>query len=116
MSIKEQLRFRLRSVIESSNTSIKAFSEQTGIPLRTLHNYLSGEREPSVENIIKVASEFNINLNWLLLGKNEMYLNDSLELTLNSSELELLNKYRLTNDSGKIILQKTSEIILNELK
>ena len=69
MSIKE----RIRDVITAQDISIKGFSEAMDIPLRTLHNYLSGEREPSAEFLIKLSSKLNINLNWLLLDKGEIY-------------------------------------------
>ncbi|WGE60017.1 helix-turn-helix domain-containing protein [Actinobacillus equuli] len=110
MSIKE----RLREVIDLQNMSIKAFSDSMQIPLRTLHNYLSGEREPSAEVLVKIATELNINLNWLLIGKGNMYLINNTELNL--EELKLLENYRLTSEAGKKILQFTSQSIYQELK
>lgn len=110
MSIKD----RLREIIDSQNTSIKTFAESMQIPLRTLHNYLSGEREPNAEVLAKVATELNINLNWLLLGKGEMYLVSNVGLSLD--ELTLLEHYRLTTEAGKKILQSTSQSIYQELK
>lgn len=110
MSIKD----RLREIIDSQNMSIKAFAESMQIPLRTLHNYLSGEREPSTEVLAKIATELNINLNWLLLGKDEMYLASNTALSLD--ELKLLEHYRLTSEAGKKILQSTSQSIYQELQ
>lgn len=110
MSIKD----RLREIIDSQNMSIKAFAESMRIPLRTLYNYLSGDREPSTEVLVKIATELNINLNWLLLGQGEMYLANNTALSL--EELMLLEYYRLTSEAGKKILQSTSQSIYQELK
>lgn len=110
MSIKE----RLRIVIESQQMSIKAFAELVDTPLRTVHNYLSGEREPSSEFLIKVATQFNINLNWLLLNRDGMYISDG-NSSLSIEESELLNQYRAINESGKRILKNTVSIVFNEL-
>ncbi|ATW44088.1 Helix-turn-helix domain [Mannheimia haemolytica] len=110
MSIRE----RLRIVIEIQGISIKAFAELVDIPLRTLHNYLSGEREPSSEFLSKIADKFNINLNWLLLSKGKMYLEEN-KIDLDEDESELLDHYRSVNELGKRILKKTSKIILSEL-
>lgn len=111
MSIKE----RLRIVIESQQVSIKAFAELVDTPLRTVHNYLSGEREPSSEFLIKVATQFNINLNWLLLNRDDMYISDG-NSSLSIEESELLNQYRAINESGKRILKNTGRIIFDEMR
>lgn len=110
MSIKG----RLRMIIESQGMSIKALAESVDIPLRTLHNYLSGERKPSSEFLSKIADKFNINLNWLLLSKGKMYLEEN-NIYLDENESELLEHYRSVNELGKRILKKTSKIILSEL-
>lgn len=111
MSIKE----RLRIVIESQDMSIKAFAELVDTPLRTVHNYLSGEREPSSEFLIKVATQFNINLNWLLLNRDDMYISDG-NSSLSIEESELLNQYRAINESGKRILKNTGRIVFDEMR
>lgn len=112
MSIKD----RLREIIDSQNMSIKAFAESMQIPLRTLHNYLSGEREPNVEFLINLSEKLNINLNWLLLDKGKTYITDNENSSLTMDESELLNQYREVNESGKRILKKTSQIIFDELR
>ncbi|MFC0930265.1 helix-turn-helix domain-containing protein [Pasteurella multocida] len=107
---------RIREVINARNMTIKGFAEEMDTPLRTLHNYLSGEREPSAEFLIKLSQSFNINLNWLLLNKGEIYLSESKSISLTVEEAELLNQYRSVNKSGKRILEQTSQIIFDELK
>lgn len=112
MSIKE----RIRDVINAQNMTVKGFAEAMDIPIRTLHNYLGGEREPSAEFLIKLSNKLNVNLNWLLLNKGEIYLSENKSTSLTIEESELLNQYHLINESGKRILQNISQIIFDELK
>ena len=112
MSINE----RLRQVVEAKGMTVKSFAETVEIPLRSVHNYLSGEREPSAEVLIKIAQAMSINLNWLLLNQDEMFLGGSQNQTLNADEIALLERYRETTKAGKNILLSTSKVILDELK
>ena len=110
MCIKE----RLRIVIKSQNLTVKDFAEMVNTPLRTVHNYLNSGKEPSVEFLSKVSDKFNVNLNWLLLNKGEIYISSSIDLTLN--EYELLNIFDSLNESGKKILINISKLISLELR
>ena len=110
MSIKE----RLRLVIESQKLTVKDFAELVDTPLRTVHNYLNSGKEPSMEFLSKISKKFNINLNWLLLNQEDMFLTEK-DINLNLDESELINNYRSANEVGKRILKRTSKIIFNEL-
>lgn len=107
---------RIRDIINAQNMTVKGFAEAMDIPLRTLHNYLSGNRDPSAEFLIKLSNKLNINLNWLLINKGEIYLSGNKSISLTFEESELLNQYRLVNESGKRILKNISQIIFDELK
>lgn len=107
---------RIRDIINAQNMTVKGFAEAMDIPLRTLHNYLSGNREPSAEFLITLSNKLNINLNWLLLNKGEIYLSENKSISLTVEESELLNQYRLVNETGKRILKNTSQVIFDELK
>ena len=103
MSISE----RLKQVMEVKGFNLKTFSEQTikafseisGIPYRSIQNYLRNEREPNVEALIKLKEAMNIDINWLLTGEGKMYRNlpnDELE----AKEQTLINHYRMmSNDT-----------------
>lgn len=47
-------------------------SRQTGIPRRTLENYVSGKTEPSASKLAAIAEAADVSLNWLVAGKGEM--------------------------------------------
>ncbi|MCR1319915.1 helix-turn-helix domain-containing protein [Enterobacter soli] len=67
MSIKE----RLREAMDAKGLTIKALSDLSKIPYRSLQNYLRGEREPNAEALVALSTHLNISIDWLLTGKGE---------------------------------------------
>jgi transcriptional regulator with XRE-family HTH domain len=68
---------RLKLLIDVLGLNLKEFSKATGIPYRTLQEYLYGKSLPGSENLIKIYTKFSVNLNWLLTGEGEMFLKKS---------------------------------------
>lgn len=64
---------RLRQAIDNSNQKVTEFSEVTGIPYRTLQQYLSDNRAPASEALTKICEQTNIDVHWLLTGQGVMY-------------------------------------------
>ena len=62
---------RIRTWRESIGSTQAQFSEQTGIPLRTLKGYEAGERLPGTEALIAIAKT-GVNATWLLTGEGRM--------------------------------------------
>ncbi len=110
MSISE----RLKQVMKLKNLNIKAFSETTDIAYRSVQNYLREEREPNAEALLKIRHALDVNINWLLTGNGDVFVMNSDDSVLTADEMELLKKYRLATDSGKKILQATSQILCDE--
>ncbi|OOH87198.1 transcriptional regulator [Pasteurellaceae bacterium 15-036681] len=104
---------RLKLVCEHKNWKIKQFAELTGLPYRTMQGYIGGEREPNTEGMTAIA-KVGVNLNWLVSGEGEIFTVSPNQLMLTPDEINLLEKYRLTTDSGKRILQATSQILCDE--
>ncbi|WP_390901367.1 helix-turn-helix domain-containing protein [Simonsiella muelleri] len=59
MSVKD----RLNEIKSLKLMSIKLFAETTNLSYRTAQNYLSGDREPNLEGLIKICTHLGINLN-----------------------------------------------------
>ena len=105
---------RLRQVCEAKNWKITDFAEQTGIAYRTMQGYIGGEREPNAEGMSGIAKA-GVNLNWLVSGEGEMFIENSNNLILTIDEMNLLENYRSVTDSAKRILQSTSYILCDEI-
>lgn len=50
-----------------------ALSAKTGIPRRTLENYLSGESEPKISRVVEIADAVGLSVSWLATGKGSMH-------------------------------------------
>lgn len=56
---------RLNELKKNSNTSNQELAEAIGISVRGLQFYLSGEKEPTMSKLIKIADFFNVSLDYL---------------------------------------------------
>ncbi|MCW6569408.1 helix-turn-helix domain-containing protein [Yersinia ruckeri] len=91
MSIKE----RLREAMDVKGLTIKALSDLSKIPYRSLQNYLRGEREPNAEALVALGTHLGISIDWLLTGKGEVVGAEKIppanqEQHFNQSDLKLL--------------------------
>lgn len=59
---------RLRTAIERSGRTLREFSAQSGVPYRTLQNYLAGDRKPGAEALEQFC-DAGLDINWLLTGR-----------------------------------------------
>ncbi|MEI8237158.1 MAG: helix-turn-helix transcriptional regulator [Methylococcaceae bacterium] len=83
----------------------KTFSEITGVARSTLSEVESGKNRPSSELIAGIANAFNdINIEWLLTGKDEMLKFDINGMSKVEQILELVEPL---NDSRKDDLLRT---------
>ncbi len=108
---------RLKILMDILNLNIKDFSEKTGIPYRTLQNYLLGLREPTVSNLTKIATHLGININWLLTGEGELFIQKSsidsrrqaiIQLILDMPEDKLDDIYKML-EKEKLLLELLEE-------
>lgn len=107
MSISE----RLKQVIESKNLNIKEFSELSGIPYRSVQNYLRNEREPNVEALTKLQERMGIDINWLLTGKGAMLVIEIDSNSLSEQEMRLLKNYRQSSERLQKAIQDVTKIL-----
>ena len=107
---------RLKALLDAQSLTIKAFSELTEIPYRSVQNYLREERDPNAEALNKICEKMNVNLNWLITGNGEMFINKIDHSTLTSKELELIEKVRSTTDVGQKSIHQTAIMVSEELK
>ncbi len=83
---------RLKDIINFSGISISKFAEICGVSISSLQRYLDGKNEPKVSFLKRLASHFNVNLNWLLTGEGNPYLREKPTLVCLYPELPLLGQ------------------------
>lgn len=68
MSVK----LRLREFLDAEGLKITSAAEKSGIPYRSMQNYLSGERKPDVEALTAMNTRLGVSVDWLLTGDGRM--------------------------------------------
>ena len=66
---------RINLILRVKNITAKQFAEEIGIQPSGMSHIMSGRNNPSLEFVSKVIRRYpEIDANWLLLGKGEMYM------------------------------------------
>lgn len=67
-----KFRQNLRDELNYQGLTVKELAQKTGIPIRTLENYL-GKRDslPPVDNAFLIASVLGVSLEWLVTGERQ---------------------------------------------
>ena len=56
----------LKTLLDGNGISAKALAKELKIPDITLYRYVNRERVPKLDNIILLASHFQVSLDWLV--------------------------------------------------
>mgnify|MGYP002526900481 CR=1 FL=1 len=65
---------RINLILQAKNITAKQFADEIGIQPSGMSHILGGRNNPSLEFVSKVIRRYpEIDANWLLLGKGEMY-------------------------------------------
>lgn len=65
---------RLKKVKEKLNKSLTEISSDTGLSVGTLSNIFWGKSSPNYEFLRIFVKKYRVNLNWLLNGEGDMFL------------------------------------------
>ena len=65
--------FSARLALAFDHAKMSDIARRIGVPHATIRNYFHG-RLPAPEVLIKIASETNVSLNWLLMGVGDIFL------------------------------------------
>ncbi|MCP5105024.1 MAG: helix-turn-helix transcriptional regulator [bacterium] len=82
---------RLRMVRKALGFTQNTFCARIKVSKPTLVRYESGDRKPGSDFLALLANEFNIDMNWLITGKGEMFSRDLAEIGIlvNGEDKEL---------------------------
>lgn len=56
----------LRMLIESRGLTTKDFCIDIEIPAATISRYLTGDREPKLSYVVKIAEYFSVSIDWMI--------------------------------------------------
>jgi hypothetical protein len=74
MDIQERIKFLVDNLASGKYT---VFAKNCGIPVSTFKTYIDGPTNPTSVHLRKIASVYCVNLNWLILGDGEPFVEDS---------------------------------------
>lgn len=67
---------RVKWIRNDKGLTQQAFADALGITANTVSKLEPGMRMPSLDLVADIAAYFKVNLNWLMMGIGEPYLND----------------------------------------
>jgi len=71
MDIRERIKFLVKKL---TNAKYTVFAKNCGIPVSTFKTYIDGPSNPTSGHLRKIASVYRVNLNWLILGEGEPFV------------------------------------------
>ena len=82
-----------------------------GVEHNTVSTYESGDAYPTIDNLITLATQARVTIEWLIMGTDE---NTPIEKVLTVDELQLLLDYRSANEETRLKIAKIVKIILED--
>ena len=119
------INIRLKHILEIKKLNIKNFSEKADLTYRTAQNYLSGDRKPDTEGLLKISTHLGVNLNWLITGIGTPFieeqdtkteLSESTSGSLTPDEQSLLDDYRYSSETGKQAISTVAKAVEKQIQ
>ncbi len=82
---------RFKDLLKARKTNAFALAKAICVPKSIVYEWIHGEREPSVENMLKVADHFGVSLEYLL-GRTEEETDGERELLVLLREAKSISK------------------------
>lgn len=113
---KKEIGARLKLYRETQKYNQKDFSSKLGIKQESLSRYESGNQSVPDEIKLKLSKE-NVNIDWLITGRGEMFIKDSNTLKqteYSSNENVILSNTNTANDTQDEHITESSNILSKE--
>ena len=104
----KQVHDRLKEIRQHFKMSIREFSKEIYFSHGVYGQVEYGTREPNDRIIQLISSRFNINKNWILTGKGDMFSSQPPDIRLE----KILEIYNTVGDTLKDCLLDQSKILL----
>lgn len=91
---------RINLILRAKNITARQFAEEIGIQPSGMSHILGGRNNPSLDFVLKVIRRYpEIDANWLLLGKGEMYAAEAVERPSQSSYIPHMSSETVVEES-----------------
>ncbi len=108
---------RIKEIIAYSGLSDRAFAIKCGVAQNTLNRQLNGVRELSLVTVNAILSTFeDISTEWLLRGKGEMLISESIKKDESTERITRLVDTIATLQGTINEQMKTNQLLTEELK
>lgn len=101
------IRKRIIKIIDDyCDGSQKAFVDRTGLNKGSVSQYVNGKNTPSWDNAKKIASAFNIDINWIMAVD---IIPDGIDLPddeVSSEALNLYKKYQAADPETRLVIER----------
>lgn len=112
---------RLKKIRKALNMTQAEFGEKIGLSQNTIANYECGRRALTEQTIRSVCREFNVNIEWLLKGKEPMFIEiDKMDALIakmlagqNETAVQLFKAFAELDESDWQIVQKIIDNLKN---
>ena len=109
---RERFGKRLCKIRKSQNYTQERLANRVGIAKSTLAHYETGNREPNILTLIKLAQELGVSIDDLVGHEYSWFPNRA----TGEDESSILDNYRLLKEQGKRYIRQTMEIALDNFK
>jgi len=102
---------RIKEIRTRLGLTLQDFAKKIGISISTLSDLENGKTNPSTDTLISLAKNVNVNLEWVLLGKGNVFR--TFENKTNVKKVPWLKGNVKTDKRGNIILDRAKESFLS---
>ena len=106
---------RLRLIRERIGITQAGLGDKLGIQSQHVSKYERGETVPTWENLIKLTESYDVNINWLLTGKGNMFLSPVTYSLEGEEDISLVKDLEPDSQIEEIIIELKKDFELKNL-
>lgn len=94
---------RIKEIISKFFDTQANFAKYLGISRQSVFRYINGDNQLTIQTLVKLANDYNINPTWLLLGKGNMLLSDNDNINNNEIIQQLQDRLKELEIENKVL-------------
>ncbi len=95
----DAFRDNLSSLLKSRGLSLRQFGMETGITSATLSRYMTEQRVPDLQYVMRIATYFNVSIDWLVGYSDKKYS------VLPNEVSEFAQLYQIASEDDRRVVQ-----------